>query len=301
MSRRRVALLVALTSLSALAREPVSLGEPAHGVFTGEGWRYRRAHLLGDLLVRVAADVVAIPSGVPWWSPGDRLFAAGVLASTLGLSAGQPSLDVRFHALVQGGFLPPDHFRVWGTTGDLVIWGLTGAGVVGLLVGGLATGHARATETAVLMVEAFAVAQAYHNLVKLLAGRAGPQTPALEGQYLGPAAGYRLWPAGTPSGHMASMYALLTVLLYALDHPAAWAGLNAVALVFGAALVGDDYHWLSDVLLGAALGFGVGRWVVHHRSSWFTYGPGRPAVTLEAAPLVLPSSGGLGLALGGTF
>jgi membrane-associated phospholipid phosphatase len=299
---RALALCLALTSLAASAEEGRSaLGEPPRGVFTGESWRYRRAHLVEGLLTRIAADVVAIPSGLPWWGGPEWLLAGAVVGSTLGLSVGRPSLDVQFQALVQSGFLPPGHFTVWNMTGDLVIWGLAAAGVAGLLVGGLIAHHDRATETAVLMIEAFVVTQAYHNLIKLLVGRAGPERPALEGGYFGPAAGYRFWPSGTPSGHMATMYALLVVLMESVDHPALWAGLNAFAVVFGAALVGDGYHWLSDVLLGAAIGAGVGRWVVRHRSSWYVYGERGAASPVAVLPLVVPSMGAAGLAVGGTF
>lgn len=304
--RRWLFFLLTLGSLSAAAEVgvvagPISLQEPPRGLFTGESWRYRNANLVGDLLLRTVADLVAIPSGAPWWGAGDWLVTGAVVGSTIGLSVGRPSLDVVFHELVQDGFLSPDHFRVWNMTGDLVIWGLAGAGVAGLLIGGLVAKDDKATQTAVLMIEAFAVAQTYHNVIKLMTGRAGPQRPELEGEYFGPAQGYKLWPEGTPSGHMASMYALLSVLMYSLDHPAAWVGLNAFALVFGAALVGDDYHWLSDVIFGAGIGFGVGRWVVRHRSTWYVYGEQAAPVTASFAPLVIPSRGAYGLSLAGTF
>lgn len=304
--RRWLVLLLTLGSLGAAAEvivieEPIPLHQPPRGLFTGESWRYRNANLVGDLLLRTVADLVAIPSGAPWWSPGDWLAAGAVLGSTIGLSVGRPSLDVVFQSLVQDGFLADGHFKIWNMTGDLIIWGLAGAGVAGLLIGGLVAKHDQATQTAVLMIEAFAVAQTYHNVIKLLSGRAGPKRPELEGEYFGPAQGYKLWPEGTPSGHMASMYSLLTVLMYSVDHPAAWVGLNAFALVFGAALVGDDYHWLSDVIFGAAIGFGVGRWVVRHRSTWYVYGEQAAPVTASVSPLVIPSLGGYGLAVGGTF
>ena len=125
--------------------------------------------------------------------------------------------------------------------------------------------------------------------------------PELEGRYYGPVEAVKLWPAGTPSGHMASMYALLSVVMHAVDHPGVWVGLNALALVFGASLVGDNYHWVSDVILGAAIGFCVGRWVVRHRSTFYVYGrDSTPLVHLGLAPLVLPGSGA-GLGVVGSF
>ena len=52
---------------------------------------------------------------------------------------------------------------------------------------------------------------------------------------------------------------------------------------------------------GAAIGFCVGRWVVHHRSTFYVYGTDEaPLVRMTLAPLVLPGSGG-GLGLVGSF
>ena len=300
--RRLTLVALAVVSVTAFAREPVVLPEPAHGVFTGEEWRYRRANLFTGLLMRIAADLVAIPSGAPWWGGGDWLAFGGVVGSTVALSVGRPSLDVRFQGFVQNQLLGgPDHFRIWGMVGDIVIWSTAGALTVGLLIYGLVTGHEPSTETAALMIEAFAVAQLYHNVIKLLVGRAGPKAPELEGQYFGPVEAVKFWPAGTPSGHMASMYALLSVVMYSVDHPAVWVGLNAFALVFGAALVGDNYHWVSDVILGGAIGFCVGRWVIQHRSTLYKYGDEAASpVRVNLLPIVLPGTGG-GLALVGSF
>jgi membrane-associated phospholipid phosphatase len=224
-----------------------------------------------------------------------------VLGSTVALSVGKPSFDVQFQGFVQNQLLGgPDHFRVWTTAGDIVIWTTTAAITVGLLLYGIGSGNDSVTETAALMIESFAVAQVYHQMIKLLTGRAGPSRPELEGEYFGPARSLELWPAGTPSGHMASMYALLTVVMYSVDHPALWVGLNAFMLVFGAALVGDNYHWVSDVILGGAIGFCVGRWVMQHRSTHFVYGEKKSELHVGFSPIVLPGSGG-GLAVVGSF
>lgn len=299
-----VVLTAAVSSLSARAEPPAPrvLPHSAHGLFTGEQWRYGKQPLLSGLALRIVADLVAIPSGAPWWGADDWLLFGSAAGSTAALSLGTPSIDVRFHQLVQYQLLGgPEHFKVLNRVSDLIIWGSVGAATLSLFIYGLVSGHEASTQTAILMTEAFAVAQLYHNMLKLLAGRAGPRLPELQGEYFGPARGAEFWPAGTPSGHMASMYSMLAVLMYTVDHPAAWVGLNAFALVFGAALVGDNYHWLSDVTLGAALGFCVGRWVMQHRSTRYVYGEDRPPlVRLSPAPLVLPGAG-VGLGIFGSF
>ncbi|MDP2274076.1 MAG: phosphatase PAP2 family protein [Archangium sp.] len=298
-----MALAVVLTALAANAEPPSPqvLPHAAHGLFTGEQWRYRRDNLLGGTALRIVADLVSIPTGAPWWNGGEWALFGGVMGTTVGLSVGTPSLDVRFQDLVHERFLGPDRFSIWNQTGDLIIWSAAGAATLGLLIYGLISGDDLAAETAMLMAEAFAVAQLYHNLIKLLVGRAGPRETSLQGHYFGPAGGVQLWPAGTPSGHMASMYALLSVLMHTIDHPALWVGLNAFALVFGASLVGDQYHWVSDVILGAAIGFCVGRWVVRHRSTLYVYGDDPPpTVQFNLVPLLMPGQGA-GFGVVGTF
>ncbi len=300
--RRLLITFVVLTAFAANAQPPAPrvLPHAAHGLFTGDEWRYRRDNLLGGTALRIVADLISIPTGAPWWNGNEWALFGGVMGSTVGLSAGRPSLDVTFQNLVERQFLAQRHFTVWNQVGDLIIWSSAGAATLGLLIYGLITGHDASTQTALLMSEAFAVAQLYHNMIKLLTGRAGPRN-GLEGQYFGPEGGVKLWPAGTPSGHMASMYALLSVLMHTIDHPAAWVGLNAFALVFGASLIGDRYHWLSDVTLGAAIGFCVGRWVVRHRSTLYVYGEDRPSpVQLNLAPLLMPGQGA-GFGVVGTF
>jgi len=291
--KRLAMVMVLLGALSSFADD--------RGVFTGEQWRYRRSdHLIASLALRIVADLVAIPSGIGGWGPSEWALAGGAVGSTVMFSIGSPSLDLQFQSFVQNRVLGVDHFRLWTTAGDVLIWSTAGVAVVGLMIYGLVTGHAPSVETAALMIEAFAVAQLYHQMIKLLAGRAGPTQPELEGQYFGPLGAVKLWPSGTPSGHMASMYAMLSVLMYYWDEPVLWVGLNAFALVFGASLIGDDYHWVSDVVLGGVLGFCVGRWVVQHRSTRFTIGDDRHPVRLNFSPVLLPGTG-YGLGVVGTF
>lgn len=294
---RRLAVLVVICGALAATAAPRQ-----RGFFTGDEWRFdpaqRGLSLFGSLAQRIAADVVAIPSGAPWWEPQDWALFAAVVAPSVALSVGRPSLDVQFQAFVQQRVLGEGHFTLWNTAGDLAIWGSIAVATVGLLAWGLTFDDARATETAALMFEAFVVAQVYHQLIKLMTGRAGPNRPELEGQYFGPAGAVKLWPAGTPSGHMASLYAMLAVLMYTFDEPVLWVGLHLVAVALGAALVGDGYHWVSDVILGAGLGFGVGRWVAQHRSTRFRNDARGVPVRLNFVPVVMPGAGaGLGVAV----
>jgi hypothetical protein len=64
------------------------------------------------------------------------------------------------------------------------------------------------------------------------------------------------------------------------------------------ALVLDDYHFLSDVLWGGAMGYAVGTWVIRNRSSRYSYGSDGQSLRLTLIPLRSQedSNGALGLA-----
>jgi membrane-associated phospholipid phosphatase len=316
--RRWLIIFISLVALSASAKPrgapPKVLPFAAHGAFVGDEYRFDRNHVFTGFLMRFGADFVSIPTGMPWWSPGDWAIMTGVLASTIALSVvtsvdtRPASVDTVFQNFLTYEMLGgADHFKVWGPIGDPAIWTSVGVALIATLLYGFIAHNDDAIEYVSLMFEAAIVAQLYHQVIKLVTGRAGPQRPEMYGQYYGPGdvasnGGTWLWPQGTPSGHMATMYAMLSVVMYMVDHPAVWVGLHAVALIFGASLIGDNYHWLSDVTFGAALGYAVGRWVVLHRSTHYVYGvDAHSGPRLELLPLLVPSSGIGGLAIVGTF
>jgi len=111
------------------------------------------------------------------------------------------------------------------------------------------------------------VTQALHVTAKLLVGREGPNDGVGHGRVLGPTAGWRLFPAGTPSGHAATLYSMIGVLSAYFARPWLSAVLQVIGAVFCGTLLIDDYDFLSDLLWGAALGQAVGEWVVKNRSS----------------------------------
>lgn len=298
-------LIATLLALNARAEEddaPRVLPFAAHGLFTGDNWRFKRDHIIPGTLLRAVADLVAIPTGIPWWSAGDFVIAGSVVGTTAALSLGTPSVDVRLEDYLQYKLLGPDHFKIWGTAGDLIIWSSTAVIMGVVLLYGVIAKQQLPVEMVMLMLEAVLVENVYHVMIKLMLGRSGPQRPELLGHYFGPAESLHLFPEGQPSGHMMGMYALLSVVMHMLDHPVAWVGLNLFALVFAGSLVGDVYHWFSDCVFGGALGFFIGRWIVRHRSSHYVYGEEAPKqkVSFDVMPLIFPASGA-GLAIVGTF
>lgn len=70
-----------------------------------------------------------------------------------------------------------------------------------------------------------------------------------------------------PSGEVAAMSAAVTpfIVNYGSDHPAVYA-LALLPVYDAIARVKSRGHWQSDVLVGAAIGTGVGLWATHRNS-----------------------------------
>lgn len=293
---------------------PTAPAEPPRGLFLGDDWRYHHSTpwpWLRGLALRTLADLISIPSTVVSWSVGDWALFAAVTAPTLaafvpidGRSADARLQDVLHQARGANCDVAPTgsavcqtarpaSFHVWTPASNLAI-GLTQVltPLTLMLVGALA-GHEKLLEASTLAAEAMLVAQAYHVTLKLLMGREGVLHGSGEGRFFGPT---RLsFPDGFPSGHSASLFALIGAYSTYVD--AAW--LHVVLLGVGGALatwlVLDDYHFASEVFFGAATGYLVGRWVVRHRKALPATGVTWQAVT----PVV--SASGAGLASTWTF
>ncbi|MEW6432325.1 MAG: phosphatase PAP2 family protein [Myxococcota bacterium] len=247
------------------------------GLWTHDRHRFgQKWNLVGGLFLRTLMDLVAIPSGMAAWDWLDWTVFSGTIAATVALSLPlSPSPDVQLQRALQRALGGPDHFKLWTTYGDMFIWmGIWGS-VASMFLYGITADAPEYVEVPALVVEAFAVTQLYHLGIKALTGREGPHdevTPGEttgEGRYFGPAGFARLFPSGTPSGHVATMYAMASVVMHYFNTPGVWIALHTFALLFSVTIIADNYHWASDVILGAALGFCVGRWVVHHRSTKF--------------------------------
>ncbi|MDP3232975.1 MAG: phosphatase PAP2 family protein [Myxococcales bacterium] len=293
---------------------PTAPAEPPRGLFLGDDWRYRHTTpwpWLRSLVLRTLADLISIPSTVGSWSVGDWAVFAAVTAPTIaafvpidGRSADARLQDVLHQArgancnVAPAGSsvcqsARPASFHLWTPASNLAL-GLTQVltPLTLMLVGALA-GNEKLLEASTLAAEALLVAQAYHVTLKLLTGREGVLHGTGAGTFFGPT---RLsFPDGFPSGHSASLFALIGAYSTYVDAP--W--LHVLLLGVGGALatwlVLDDYHFASEVFFGAATGYLVGRWVVRHRAARPTTG-----VTWQAVTPVL-SSQGAGLASSWTF
>lgn len=305
-----------ITSLVLSASDPIppATVEHARGVFLGDEWRYQPGPplpWLRSLVLRTLADLVSIPSTVVGWSVLDWSLFALVTAPTVVafVPIDGRSPDARLQDVLHQtrgancGLAPMDStvcqtvnaasFHLWTPPSNLVI-GLTQVvAPLTLMLAGALAGNEQLLEASTLAAEALLVAQAYHVTLKLLTGREGTLSRSGAGAFHGPTK--LSFPDGFPSGHAASLFALISAYSTYVDAP--W--LHVLLLGVGGALatwlVLDDFHFASEVFFGATTGYLVGRWVVRHRRAVPASG-----VTWQAVTPVL-SANGAGLASTWTF
>ncbi len=276
--------------MSALLLPALARADEPRGVFLGDEWRYsdhdRKFHLiLLDVFVRAGVDLVSIPAGlVTTWTANDyaKLATLGTLVASF-MAGPQPydvSLQDWIHATL-GRRL--QRFTVWTPLGDAMIWvGIWAVGAVSLGVGWF--GHRPGlVEMCSLMVEAFLLGQIFQIIPKILIGREGPDNGTGQARILGPAAGLRLFPSGTPSGHAQTLYAMMGAAATYWDNPWLTAALQIFGFAICTTLLIDDYHFASDLIWGAAMGWELGAWVVNHRRHEPRLAP---PLTFRVLPLV---------------
>ena len=286
-SRSTAALLCLALALPGRAAE-----DP--GLFLGEGTRYADMNVARRALL----DVVAIPAGVGRWDAADWA-QLGLWAGAVGTLwfAGDPSLDVQLDRWITEN-LDPRLPTVWNPAMQVTLWSSIAVAGFGGWWWAASTGREDLAQGFSLMGEALAVSQAYHVALKLAIGRDGPTDGNGLGEVKGFANAIAVYPAGTPSGHAATLYSLLSAG-FAYYRPPVW--LQVVGHVLVGATVAfhviDHRHYLSDSLWGAAMGWYAGRWVVKHRASW-RYGE---RGGLRTALLPYTDGRAAGLALRGFF
>ena len=132
---------------------------------------------------------------------------------------------------------------------------ITGSAVAGFYLIDRATHDQRAQETGTLAAEAFLDTAIVTEVLKLAAGRARPNSGPGNGHFFKGGSSF-------PSGHSSSAWAVATVIAYKYkDHPFIKYGAFAVAAAISMSRYSGRNHFLGDVVVGSAIGFGIGRYV----------------------------------------
>jgi membrane-associated phospholipid phosphatase len=147
---------------------------------------------------------------------------------------------------------------------------------------GKATGNKHARETGWLAIEAIAHTQLVVFGIKQATNRIRPVTDEARGGF---------WNGGDsfPSGHAATSFAVASVFSYEYrDHIAVPIVAYSLASVISASRVSARRHWASDIFVGGASGFLIGRYIYKTRHDPSL--PGSP-VNRPRAQRLLPEIG----------
>jgi len=129
---------------------------------------------------------------------------------------------------------------------------------------GRANHNARARETGLLGAEALIDGAFVVTALKTVSQRQRPPIDHASGEFFDGGSSF-------PSGHAVSTWALATVVAkeYGQHHPLVRFGAYGIAAAVSLSRYTGTNHFLSDVLVGSALGYGIGRYVyhVHHDRS----------------------------------
>ncbi len=169
--------------------------------------------------------------------------------------------------------------RVGNLWGDPTVLALS----TGMWIGGRYTGHPRVAQVGLRAFETIGVSGVITRVLKIAIGRARPNVPPYEVWNLGSGRSSSTL-AGTgsyealPSGHATAAFAFASAVS---NEVARIAPAHARMVRFGSyglatwtaySRMHDDAHWLSDVVLGAAVGTVTG-WAV---TRWHATRPGNP-------------------------
>lgn len=146
---------------------------------------------------------------------------------------------------------------------------------------GALTRNEHAKETGYLALQAMLHSFIVVQVVKHLTGRARPSAFNGEDRWAGPAGFFKRYEAGKWShydamfsGHTITIWSLATVLAHQYRKTVVVPVLAySLATLGGLATITDDLHWLSDVVLGAAIGYAISRFVIKRRSRRFQVTP----------------------------
>jgi membrane-associated phospholipid phosphatase len=187
----------------------------------------------------------------------------GIALGSVGLCAALiPMADESVRAFAQSSFPRTSFTDGAATLGRLYgeLW--MGAGVgASVYVAGLALGDEHTRVTGRIVIESLAFSGALTLAIKFLAGRSRPFTN--DGAYAfapGQIADER---TAFSSGHTAVAFTVSAALAERVGNPWIGAGFYALASLTGLSRIYHDEHWLSDVVLGGAIGAGAGLLAAH--------------------------------------
>jgi len=122
---------------------------------------------------------------------------------------------------------------------------------------GRASHSARARETGLLGLEALFNAEIVTSVLKVVSERQRPIVDHASGEFFDGGRSF-------PSGHAAGAWSLATVIAQEYkNRPLVQVAAYSIATAVSVSRFTGQNHFLSDVLIGSAIGYGIGRYVYH--------------------------------------
>lgn len=169
--------------------------------------------------------------------------------------------DRRTSSRVGSGGSLPSASRIASLGGSTY---MTGGIAAGFYLVGRATKNRKAHETGLLAAEALINSEIVTQALKLTTQRPRPNLDAGRGRFFTGGNSFS-------SGHAANAWSVATVIAYEYqDRPLVRYGAFAAATTVSLSRYSGRRHFLSDVLIGSAVGFGVGRFVYRTRHAAFS-------------------------------
>jgi membrane-associated phospholipid phosphatase len=205
----------------------------------------------------------------------DWLVAGGVAATTGLLMLADKEINDTWRDDIRTGGLD-DFLDIMEFFGDsqFIVFGSLGGYAVGELIG-----SERDKEAALLVAQSFVLSAGLTQGLKFAFRRERPDD-SRDDQYSFFSSDASKTNSAFPSGHATNAFSMAAVLTNVYDEQVPWLGwvLYPVATMTALARVNNERHWGSDVFLGSALGYFIGRMVVH-------YSPFRGNQTISLAPM----------------
>src|SRR5574338_160622 len=162
------------------------------------------------------------------------------------------------------------------------VYGLGGVAATFYLLG-RTNGNSRARETGLLSAEALVNSLITAGVLKGISQRARPTDGRDRSEFFDGGSSF-------PSGHSTQAWAVATVIASEYKHrPAVQIAAYGIASAVSVARFTGHKHYISDVVAGSALGFGIGRFVykAHHRES-VTSEESDGAISRSTWPTIMP-------------
>ncbi len=248
-----------ISATSQTLGSPLSL-PPSPGADSAEDRPGPWVPSIGD----IGGDVLKVVMAPVRLSHRDALQVAGASGLVVGIMAGLDRPAARRVTASSGG-TTASLASPLGAPGrwydELGPDNVTIGAVSAFALSGIALQDRRLTRTSVSLVEAVAITKAVTGLFKGLAGRARPYGETGPWDLDAARFGSQHLTRSMPSGHTSRAFALASVIAH--EYPAWWVQLPVygVAGSVGVQRIRSGNHWLSDVVVGGALGYLIGRTV----------------------------------------